>query len=107
MVITPLTREASIMSGSFAKLLKEAMWDRHFNVAVGVEQSKDGKNINKAVIELQKKIMERATDAELTREMIRKIELLVGEEKFLLQDSCYTQGFIDGITTLTGLQETI
>lgn len=95
------------MSGSFAKLLKEAMWSRQNDIAVGVEQSEDGRSISETVIELQKKIAGYATDAELTKEMIRKIELLVGEEMFLLQDSCYTQGFIDGIATLTGLQETI
>ncbi len=95
------------MSCSFAKLLRKAMRDRQGDVAAGVEGSVDGKNINNTVIELQEKIAGCATDAESTREMIRKIELLVGEEKFLLQDGCYTQGFIDGIATLTGLQETI
>lgn len=95
------------MSSGFVKMLKEAMWSRQSDVVVGVEQGEDGRNINETVIKLQKKIAECATDAELTREMIRKIELLVGEEKFLLQDSCYTQGFVDGIVTLTGLQETI
>ncbi|NLK36656.1 MAG: hypothetical protein GX299_01030 [Epulopiscium sp.] len=95
------------MSGSFAKLLKEAMWSRQGDVVAGVEGSVDGRNINKTVIELQKKIAEYATDTESAKEMIHKIELLVGEEKFLLQDSCYTQGFVDGIVTLTGLQETI
>ncbi len=95
------------MDSRFIEALKGKMWDRQYDVVAGIEESEDGKKINETVVRLQKKIAGCATDAKLTWEMIRKIELLVGEEKFLLQDSCYTQGFIDGITTIAGLKVSI
>jgi len=82
----------------FLQDLREGMWNRQNDVAVRVMKSAEGRSINECADKLQGEIIAQAKDSKSMKEMVLKLELLVAEEMFLRQDSCYMQGFVDGMS---------